>query len=100
MLHGLRALFTHGILALGLLLAAAFIGVAVTGPSVKAAEQTLIALGIADLVIAVAMLARFVRASAAFASGVGRVLWALLCAAMLAAAVLSVFLISVMSMDR
>lgn len=100
MLHGLRALFTHGTLTLVLLLAASFVGVAVTGPSVKAAEHTLLALGIVDLVIAAAMLARFVRASAAFSSGLGRVVWGLLCAGVLAAGVMSVFLITVMSLDR
>lgn len=94
------ALITHCGLALALMFVAAMIGVAVTGPTVAAAERTVMVLGLVDLAIAIATLARFAAATADFASGLGRIVWTLLCVALLAAGTVMMFFVSVLSLDR
>jgi hypothetical protein len=100
MLEAMKALFVHCGLALALMFVAALVGVAVTGPSTSAAERTVMVLGIVDLVIALGTIGRFVAASAAFSSGLGRVVWALLCVGLVAAGAVTMFFITVLSLNR
>lgn len=94
------SLVTHCGLALALMFVAALIGVAVTGPSVAAAERTVMVLGFVDLAIALAAIARFAAATAEFSSGFGRVAWTLLCVALLATGTVLMFFVSVLSLNR
>lgn len=100
MFAGIQALFTHCGLALALMFAAAFLGVAVTGPSVSAAERTVMVLGVVDVAIAIATVARFAAATADFSSGFGRALWTIVCVALLAAGTLLMFFVSVLTLNR
>lgn len=100
MMAGLQALFVHGGLALALMFAAAIVGVAVTGPTVSAAERTVMVLGVVDLLIAVVTIARFAAATAAFSSGLGRVAWTISCVGLVAAGGALMFFVSVLSLNR
>lgn len=96
----MHALIVHCGLALALMFLAAFIGIAVTGPSVSAAERTVMVVGIADLVIALVAIVRFALATAEFSAGFGRVAWTILCIALVATGTVMMFFITVMSLNR
>lgn len=100
MVDAMQALFVHCGLALALMFLAAFVGVAVTGPSVSAAERTVMVIGVVDLAIALGTIARFAAATAAFSSGFGRVAWTLLCVGLVAAGTVLMFFVSVLSLNR
>lgn len=100
MVAGFSALFTHCALALAAMFAAAFVGVAVTGPSVSAAERTVMVIGLLDLLIALVAIARFAAATAAFSSGIGRVVWTVVCTALLVFGTAGMFFVTVLSLNR
>lgn len=97
---GLRRLLVHWALALVLLFVAAFVGIAATGPTVAAAERTVVMLGVVDAVLVLAVLGRFAVATREFASGPVRAVWTLVCGAGLAVAGLGMFVVTVMGLDR
>ncbi len=96
----MTALLSHCGLALVLMFVAALIGVAVTGPTVAAAERTVMVLGFVDLAIALVTIARFAAATAEFSSGFGRIVWTLLCVALIAGGTVMMFFVSVLSLNR
>lgn len=96
----MQTLLVHCGLALALMFLTAFVGVAVTGPSVAAAERTVMAIGIVDLVIALGTIARFAAATADFSAGFGRVAWTIVCIALVAAGTVLMFFVSVLSLNR
>lgn len=100
MFAGLQALLVHCGLAMALMFAAAVVGVGVTGPSVSAAERTVLVLAALDLVIAVTTIVRFVAASAAFSAGFGRLLWVIVCVGLVAVGTAAMFFVSVVALDR
>lgn len=100
MLRGLQALILHCGLASALMFAAAIIGVAVTGPTVSAAERTVLVLGVLDLVIAAATIVHFAVASASFASGFGRAVWTVIGIGAVAFVATGMFFVSVLSLNR
>jgi hypothetical protein len=100
MLTGLQVLVVHCGLALALMFGATVVGVAVTGPTVSAAQRTVMIVGALDLVIAAVTIARFIAATAAFSSGFGRVLWTIVCIGLVAAATLAMFFVTVLSLNR
>lgn len=100
MFAGFQALFVHCALALASMFAAAFVGLAATGPSVSAAERAVMVIGVLDLVIAVVAVARFAAATAAFSSGIGRVAWTVVCIGLLAVGTTGMFLVTVMTFNR
>lgn len=100
MFAGLQALLVHCGLAMALMFAAAVVGVGVTGPSVSAAERTVLVLAALDLVIAVTTIVRFVAASAVFSAGFGRLLWVIVCVGLVAVGTAAMFFVSVVALDR
>ena len=100
MLRGLQALVTHCGLAFALMFAVAFIGVAVTGPTVSAAERTVLVVGVLDLVIAGGTIWHFAAASASFSSGLGRVVWTVVGVGAVAVVATGMFFVSVLSLNR
>lgn len=100
MLIGLGRLCACCGLALLLMFTASFIGIAVTGPTVSAAETTVVVLGVVDLLLALALLGRFAAGTRDFAAGFGRVVWTIVCAGLLGLVTVGMFILSVMGLDR
>ena len=100
MLRGLQALISHCGLAFALMFAAAILGVALTGPTVSAAERTVLVLGVLDLVIAAGTIVHFSAASASFSSGLGRVVWTVVGVGAVAVVATGMFFVSVLSLNR
>ena len=100
MLIGLGRLLACCGLALVLLFAAAFLCIAMTGPTVAAAETAVVVLGVLDLLIALGLLVRFAARTREFSAGAGRVVWTIVCAGLLAVLAAGMFGFSVMALDR
>ena len=100
MFRGLQTLIMHCGLAFALMFAAAILGVALTGPTVSAAERTVLVLGVLDLVIAAGTIVHFSAASASFSSGLGRVVWTVVGVGAVAVVATGMFFVSVLSLNR
>jgi hypothetical protein len=100
MFRGLLALLTHCGLAFALMFAVAIIGVAVTGPTMSAAQRTVLVVGVLDLVIAGGTIWHFAVASGSFSSGVGRVVWTVVGVGAVAVVAAAMFFVSVLSLNR
>lgn len=75
MLTGIGLLLGYWLLALVLMFVAGTVVAVVTESSVAAVERTVVLLGVVDLLLALAAVARFAAATARFAAGLGRAIW-------------------------
>lgn len=100
MARALALLFVRAAVTLLLLLGASFVGVALTGPSVRAGERAVLVLGAVHLVVALISLVLFVRASGGHVDGGARVALAVVYAGLMALEVLAVFFVTVVALNR
>lgn len=99
-MRALALLFVRAAVTLLVLLGASFVGVALTGPSVRAGERAVLVLGALHLVIALISLFLFVRASGGLVDGAARVVLGVVYAGLMALEVLAVFFVTVVALNR